>query len=180
MFKPNRSNRLTDCLNWFNRNRKLQKPLEPNRLRFLWKNYVKSAHLQVHLLSNKTKSHCKWTYWWFCCSIAVQCHRMKKTAQALWFHIIFQIVLLWHYWKWMNLWSEKCSNIASNALRSEIWKVSKAGAGQKFHRFPSETYVVRVKYQKLAKSVQGNLGFWINFSLEKVCLFFEVKSKGNM
>ena len=43
--------------------------------------------------------------------------------------------------------------IAHSSLRSKIRKVSRGGAGPKFQRFPSENYVVRVKYQKLAKSV---------------------------
>ena len=80
--------------------------------------------------------------------------------------------------RWLE-WSGQSQHNCS-ALRSKKWKVSKGGAGQKFHRFPSETYVVRVKYQKLAKSVQGNWGFWINFSLEEVCHLFEVECKCNM
>ena len=42
------------------------------------------------------------------------------------------------------------------SLRSEIEKVSKEGAGQKFYHFPLETYLLIAKYQKLGQSVQGN------------------------
>ena len=34
--------------------------------------------------------------------------------------------------------------------------IFQGGAGPKFDKFPSETYLVMAKYQKLAKSVEGN------------------------
>ena len=38
-------------------------------------------------------------------------------------------------------------------------KVFQRGESPKFAHFPSETYVLMSKYQKLEKSVEGNEGF---------------------
>ena len=49
---------------------------------------------------------------------------------------------------------------------SKTWIIFQRGECPKFAHFPSETYVLMLKYQKLAKSVGGNWGFWINFDFE--------------
>ena len=50
--------------------------------------------------------------------------------------------------------------------------IFQGGAGPKFDKFPSETYLVMAKYQKLAKSVEGNWGFWFNFDFKNLRLLF--------
>ena len=45
---------------------------------------------------------------------------------------------------------EKCTQWSKNQI------IFQGGAGPKFDKFPSETYLVMAKYQKLAKSVEGN------------------------
>ena len=42
------------------------------------------------------------------------------------------------------------------ALCSENQKVFQRGASPRYGHFPSETILVMIKYQKLAKSVEGN------------------------
>ena len=50
-------------------------------------------------------------------------------------------------------------------LCSRNEKVTKVSAGPKFSHFPTETYLVIVKYQKFPKSIERNWGFWIIFDL---------------
>ena len=67
-----------------------------------------------------------------------------------------------------------------NTLCSRNEKVTKVSAGPKFSHFPTETYLVVVKYQKFPKSIERNWGFWIIFDLERVGHFFEIKSKDDI
>ena len=73
----------------------------------------------------------------------------------------------------------KLLNITTTLLPTE-GKVSNFSGDQKEHQFQVKTLWLIANYQKLAKSVERNWGFWINFSLEEVGPFFEVKSKGNI
>ena len=70
--------------------------------------------------------------------------------------------------------------ICTKALCSRNEKVTKVSAGPKFSHFPTETYLVIVKYQKFPKSIERNWGFWIIFDLERVGHFFEIKSKDDI
>ena len=45
-------------------------------------------------------------------------------------------------------------------------KVFQRGESPNFAHFPSETYALMLKYQKLEKSVEGNWGFWIIFDFK--------------
>ena len=51
-------------------------------------------------------------------------------------------------------------DILDSQKREPQWSknqiIFQGGAGPKFDKFPSETYLVMAKYQKLAKSVEGN------------------------
>ena len=58
------------------------------------------------------------------------------------------------------------------SLCSKNQKVFQRGASPRYCRFPSETILVVIKYQKLAKSVEGNWGFWIIFDFKIVRLVF--------
>ena len=81
-----------------------------------------------------------------------------------------------------NIWKinrDKCSFNKKAELEpnyvsqwSKWWKVFQRGAGPNFHKFPLETNLVMVKYQKLAKSVERNWGFWINFDFKNVWFLF--------
>ena len=51
-------------------------------------------------------------------------------------------------------------------------KIFQRGESQRYCHFPSETNLVMVKYQKLAKSVGGNWGFWIIFDFKETSLLF--------
>ena len=66
-------------------------------------------------------------------------------------------------------WNDCCQ--ISLSMEASQWskskKVFQRGDHPNFGHFPSETYVLMSKYQKLAKSVEGNWGFWINFDFKK-------------
>ena len=51
------------------------------------------------------------------------------------------------------------SDKKSVALCSRNEKVTKVSAGPKFSHFPTETYLVVVKYQKFPKSIERNCVF---------------------
>ena len=50
--------------------------------------------------------------------------------------------------------------------------IFQGGAGPKFDKFPLVTYLVMTKYQKLAKTVEGNWGFWFNFDFKNLRVLF--------
>ena len=55
---------------------------------------------------------------------------------------------------------------------AKMKKIFQRGESPRYCHFPSETTLVMVKYQKLAKSVGGNWGFWIIFDFKKSRLLF--------
>ena len=57
---------------------------------------------------------------------------------------------------------------------SKMKKIFQRGESPKFAHFPSETNLVMVKWQKLAKSVGRNWGFWINSDFKESRLLFRV------
>ena len=62
----------------------------------------------------------------------------------------------------------------SCSLCSRNEKVTKVSAGPKFSHFPTETYLVVVKYQKFPKSIERNWGFWIIFDLADFLNIFDI------
>ena len=70
-------------------------------------------------------------------------------------------------------WISPLSNfMLPPTLCSKNQKVFQRGASPRYCHFPSETILVVIKYQKLAKSVEGNWGFWIIFDFKIVRLGF--------
>ena len=67
----------------------------------------------------------------------------------------------------------RCLNV-NGSQWSKNWKVFWGGEGPKFNKFPLKTCLLMVKYQKLAKSVGGNWGFWFNFDFKNFGTLFEV------
>ena len=101
---------------------------------------------------------------------------VRRKCQLIWWHLQLQLHHLWS--SIFFFWRFGISQAKSLCSRNK--KVTKVSAGPKFSHFPTETYLVVVKYQKFPKSIERNWGFWIIFDLERVGHFFEIKSKDDI